>query len=116
MGRGTLRWLAGLGLLLPGLARVTLDIDTINREDFDNAAFAKRIVEEGTLVGTHMENTSCPGVQNKVDSYEYFVTELEGDEGERNIFDLVTLVDIILNVDKMVNRLEPWIFADILIR
>jgi hypothetical protein len=111
-----MRWLAGLGLVLPSLARVTLDLAVISSEDFDSAAFAQRIVEEGRLVGTRTENTSCLGVHNKVDSYEYFVTELEGDEGQRNIFDLVTLVDITLNMAKIVNRLEPWIFADILIR
>ena len=33
----------------------------------------------------------------------------EGDEGEPNIFELVTLVDIVIDTDKVVNKLEPWI-------
>ena len=69
-------------------------------------------------MGRRFENTSCPGVKNKIEEFEYFVIEdeLEGDEGERNIFELVTLMDIVLDTDKVVNKLEPWISAEVLIR
>ena len=65
------------------------------------------------------ENSTCPGVKNKIEEFEYFVVddELEGDdEGEQNVFELVTLVDIVIDTDKVVNKLEPWISAEVLIR
>jgi len=99
-------------------AQVYVNLEDISSPDFDVSAFARRVSSEGTIVGRRFENTSCPGVKNKIEEFEYFVIEdeLEGDEGERNIFELVTLMDIVLDTDKVINKLEPWISAEVLIR
>lgn len=98
-------------------ARVTVELAEITRPDFDVSAFSRRVSgEEGVMVEERWENSSCPGVQNRVEEWEYWVTEMDGEEGVRNTFQLTTLVDIILDTDKVVNRLEPWISASVLIR
>ena len=98
-------------------ARVTVELAEITRPDFDVSAFSRRVSgEEGVMVEVSWENSSCPGVQNRVEEWEYWVTEMDGEEGVRNTFQLTTLVDIILDTDKVVNRLEPWISASVLIR
>ena len=109
-----------LWLLVPSLsqAKVFVNLDDISSPEFDVPAFAHRVSTEGRLVGKRYENSTCPGVKNKIEEFEYFVVddELEGDEGEQNIFELVTLVDIVIDTDKVVNKLEPWIGAEVLIR
>ena len=100
-------------------AKVFVNLADISSPEFDVPAFAHRVSTEGRLVGRRYENSTCPGVQNKIEEYEYFVLddELEGDdEGEQNVFELVTLVDIVIDTDKVVNKLEPWISAEVLIR
>ena len=115
---GTLLTLLVVVLVPSFHAQVYVNLEDISSPDFDVSAFARRVSSEGTIVGRRFENTSCPGVKNKIEEFEYFVIEdeLEGDEGERNIFELVTLMDIVLDTDKVVNKLEPWISAEVLIR
>jgi len=115
---GTLLTLLVLVFVPSFHAQVYVNLEDISSPDFDVSAFARRVSSEGTIVGRRFENTSCPGVKNKIEEFEYFVIEdeLEGDEGERNIFELVTLMDIVLDTDKVVNKLEPWISAEVLIR
>ena len=99
--------------------KIFVNLSDISSPGFDVPAFAHRVSTEGRLVGKRYENSTCPGVQNKIEEFEYFVLddELEGDdEGEQNIFELVTLVDIVIDTDKVVNKLEPWISAEVLIR
>ena len=109
-----------LWLLLPPFhAKVFVNLVDISSPEFDVAAFAHRVSTEGRLVGKRYENSTCPGVQNKIEEFEYFVVddELEGqEEGELNIFELVTLMDIVIDTDKIVNKQEQWISAEILIR
>ena len=109
-----------LCLLVPSFqAKVFVNLADISSPQFDVPAFAHRVSTEGRLVGMRFENSTCPGVQNKIEEFEYFVVddELEGDdEGEQNVFELVTLVDIVIDTDKVVNKLEPWISAEVLIR
>ena len=112
--------LFALCLLVPSFqAKVLVNLADISSPDFDVPAFAHRVSTEGRLVGMRYENSTCPGVKNKIEEFEYFVVddELEGDdEGEQNVFELVTLVDIVIDTDKVVNKLEPWISAEVLIR
>ena len=112
---GTLLTLLVLVFVPSFHAQVFVNLEDISSPDFDVSAFARRVSSEGTIVGRRFENTSCPGVKNKIGEFEYFVIEDEL-EGERNIFELVTLMDIVLDTDKVVNKLEPWISAEVLIR
>ena len=105
-------------LVATSLGRLAVLVAELDSPGFDVEQFSHRVKTEGRLVATRLENSSCPGVHNRVEEFEYFLvdSDLEGDEGERQLFELTTLVDIIIDVDKVTNRLEPWISTSILHR
>ena len=97
-------------------ARLTLRQEELAGEGFDLAAFAHRARTEGEKVGERLVAAACPGVQEKVEEFEYWVVELEGEEGLSHVFELVSLVDLVINTETIHNLKEPWISADLFIR
>ena len=105
-----------LATLAPLHARLTVLHEELADQEFDLAAFAHRARTEGEKVGERLVASACPGVQEKVEEFQYWVVELEGEEGVSHVFELVSLVDLVINTETIHNLKEAWISADLYIR
>ena len=73
-----------------------------------------KIVSDGKLLVTKVQESKCPGVMEEVELWELITVEDE--EEVSNRVELVKTVDITQDTRQVTNRREPWIRGSVIIR
>ena len=73
-----------------------------------------KIVSDGKLLVTKVQESKCPGVMEEIELWELITVE-DGEEVSNRV-ELVKTVDITQDTRQVTNRREPWIRGSVIIR